>query len=196
MIPRRLISFNDKKMLIRHLQQLEDEDKRLRFGVVLKDEAIKNYVNNSWEEQDSIWFGCTSNGKVIAACHVAIDIKEAELGCSVDSDYRSRGLAQAMFDRAVTYLRAHDVKEVYMHCLTENAVMRHIAKKNDMTIVSCNGETDAKVLVEPATPLTTYHDAYLDRIAIYDMLIRSQTELYGKWLESFKYVKEKGTGIK
>jgi hypothetical protein len=65
-----------------------------------------------------------------------------------------------------------------MHCLTENQAMRHIAKKNDMVIVSLDGESDANVLVDPPTPVTVWEDAYLDKIAMYDMIYKKQMRLF------------------
>ena len=189
MIARKL-NVLDIEKLVDHLCSLQGEDRRLRFGVGLTDEAIRNYVEKSFKDEKSQWFGCDSKGKIVSACHVAIYNNEGELGCSVDKEYRGHGLAQEMFDRAVIYLRRNEITEVYMHCLTENQVMKHIAKKNDMVVVSCDGETDAKVKVEPPTPVTIYKDAYLDRVALYDMLIRSQSEVYERWLNAFKYARK------
>ena len=189
MIARKL-NVLDIEKLVDHLCSLQGEDRRLRFGVGLTDEAIRNYVEKSFKDEKSQWFGCDSKGKIVSACHVAIYNNEGELGCSVDKEYRGHGLAQEMFDRAVIYLRRNEITEVYMHCLTENQVMKHIAKKNDMVVISCDGETDAKVKVEPPTPVTIYKDAYLDRVALYDMLIRSQSEVYERWLNAFKYARK------
>lgn len=186
----RKLNHLDKENLIKHLCTLEGEDRRLRFGVLITDEAIRNYVDKSFDDDKSQWFGCDAKGKIVSACHVAIYNNEGELGCSVDKEYRGHGLAQEMFDRAVTYLRAHQITEVYMHCLTENSVMKHIARKNDMVVVSCDGETDAKVKVEPPSPVTIYKDAYLDRVAIYDMLIRSNSAMYERWLDAFRYARK------
>lgn len=190
MIPKKLSTSTDQLFVIEHLQRLRGEDRRLRFGGAVTDEFIERYVKESWDKEDSQWFGCISKWKIVSACHVAIYNGEAELGCSVDPKYRGRGLAQVMFDRAVTYLRTKDILNVYMHCLTENQVMRHIAQKNDMVVVSCQGESDAKVEVEAATPLTAYKDAYLDRMALYDMIIRNQSEMFDAFLEPF-YEKRK-----
>jgi RimJ/RimL family protein N-acetyltransferase len=189
MIARKL-NVLDIDKLKEHLCALQGEDRRLRFGVCLTDESICNYVDESFKDDKSQWFGCDSKGKIVSACHVAIYNNEGELGCSVDKEYRGHGLAQEMFDRAVIYLRRNEITEVYMHCLTENQVMKHIAKKNDMVVISCDGETDAKVKVEPPTPVTIYKDAYLDRVALYDMLIRSQSEVYERWLNAFKYARK------
>lgn len=169
----RKLSILDKTRIISHLQTLQGEDRRLRFGGVVTDEYIAGYVEKSFDI-DSKWFGVDHiDGHLVASCHVAIMNGTAELGCCVDEDYRGEGIAQQMFDRAVTWVRTKGITEVYMHCLTENAAMRHIARKNDMAVVSEYGESDANVHVEPGTPVTAIQDAYLDRIALYDMYFKN-----------------------
>ena len=161
-----------------HLTGLTGDDRRLRFGGLVSDEYINSYVERSLED-GSKWFGVDHiDGAIVAACHAAVYDGKAELGCSVDPQFRNNGLAQSMFDRAVTWLRTRGITEVYMHCLTENAAMRHIARKNNMAVVSCHGESDAKVEVELGTPATFIEDAYLDRIALYDMLFKNQIRTF------------------
>jgi RimJ/RimL family protein N-acetyltransferase len=171
MIPRKLSQL-DEDNLVAHLTSLKGEDRRLRFGGTVSDNFIEQYIHFSFDSK-SKWFGCEVDGKIIAACHAAVKDGDAELGCSVDKEFRGNGLAQEMFDRAVTWLRTQGVKEVFMHCLTENQIMRHIARKNEMTIVSEYGESDATVGIQPATTATVMKDAYLDRMVVYDMLIKT-----------------------
>ena len=177
MIPRKLKA-TDVKSIVLHLTSLKGEDRRLRFGGMVSDDYIIDYVEKSFLEGTSQWFGIDHiDGYIIAACHASIYDGQAELGCSVNPDYRSQGFAQLMFDRAVTWLRTKDIQEVYMHCLSENGAMKHIARKNDMTVVSEEGETDATVEVKPASPFTAMTDAYLDRIALYDMIFKNQMKI-------------------
>lgn len=171
MVPRKLTVL-DKDKIVEHLLSLQGEDRRLRFGAMVSDNFIENYVHSSFNTT-SKWFGCEEDGRIVSACHAAVFNNDAELGCSVDKEYRGHGLAQLMFDRAVTWLRTQGIKEVFMHCLTENQIMRHIARKNEMAVVSEDGETDAVVGIQPATPATLAKDAYLDRMALYDMLIKT-----------------------
>lgn len=177
MIPRKLKA-RDVNLIVVHLTGLKGDDRRLRFGGVVTDEYIIDYVEKSFLEGNSQWFGIDHiNGHIVAACHASIDEGNAELGCSVNPDYRNQGFAQLMFDRAVTWLRTKDITEVYMHCLSENGAMKHIARKNEMTVVSEQGETDATVEVKPASPFTAATDAYLDRIALYDMIFKNQMKV-------------------
>lgn len=168
----------DKYKLTNHLLSLRGEDRRLRFGGMVSDDYIKEYVAKSFNE-DSQWFGVDHiDGHLVAACHVAIVNGEAELGCSVDEDFRGEGFAQKMFNRAVTWLRVRGITHVFMHCLSENGAMKHIARKNDMILVSEHGETDAAVEVEPATPATYMEEAYLNRIALYDMYMKNNYRVF------------------
>lgn len=183
MLPRKL-NFLDKQKLLAHLQTLQGDDRRLRFGGMVSDEYIETYVNRTINDVDSKWFGVDHiDGRIVAACHVAITKGMAELGCSVDGAYRGNGLAQKMFDRAITWLRTKGIQDVCMHCLSENSVMKHIARKNDMAVVSEFGESDANVHLEPSTPLVHAVDAYADRMALYDMLLKNNIRIIRNMLE-------------
>lgn len=177
MLPRKLTVL-DKSKLITHLQSLKNEDRRLRFGGLVNDEYIESYVNSTCGLDDNKWFGVDDEGKIVAACHAAIMDDIAELGCSVDKEYRGSKLAQAMFDRAVTWLRTKGITDVCMHCLAENSVMKHIARKNDMSVVTEYGETDANVHLQPPTPVVHMIDAYADRMALYDMMLKTQIKFF------------------
>jgi RimJ/RimL family protein N-acetyltransferase len=173
----RKLTRQDQAALTRHLQGLTGEDRRLRFAATVNDDYIADYVNGAFAP-DSEWLGVDGEaGELIASCHVAIHAGEAELGCSVDPAHRGKKLAQGLFNRAITYLRAKGIRQVFMNCLTENQVMKHIAKKNDMAVVSCCGDSDARLTIEPPTPVTPLHDAYLDRMALCDSLIKGQFKL-------------------
>ena len=150
----------------------------MRFGMAVTDDYIKNYVEQTCDMSSNKWFGVENNGEIVAACHAAIIDDIAELGCSVDSNYRGHGLAQGMFDRAVTWLRSKGITDVCMHCLSENGAMKHIARKNDMVVVSDYGETDANVHLHPPTPFVHMADAYADRMSVYDMMLKNNIKIF------------------
>lgn len=190
MIPRKL-NFLDKEKLTTHLQALQGEDRRLRFGGMVNDEYIASYVEQTCDKPDNKWFGVDDEGKIVAACHAAIMNDAAELGCSVDKEYRGHRLAQLMFDRAVTWLRSRNITDVCMHCLSENHIMRHIARKNDMAIVTDMGETDANVHLNPPDPLVHIVDAYADRMALYDMMYKNNLKFMRQFIPKYWYDESK-----
>jgi RimJ/RimL family protein N-acetyltransferase len=182
----RKLTFLDKEKIVTHLQSLQGEDRRLRFGAVVTDDYIKGYVEKTCDIRNNKWFGVDDEDRIVAACHAAIINDIAELGCSVDKEYRGKQLAQGMFDRAVTWLRLRGITDVCMHCLSENQVMKHIARKNDMAVVSELGETDANVHLQPATPLVHVVDAYADRMALYDMMLKRNISIFRQMVDPLK----------
>lgn len=183
----RKLSILDKQRIINNLINLQGDDRRLRFGTMCTDDYIKDYVTKSFE-QESKWFGVDHiDGHLVATCHVAIYNGQAELGCCVDEGYRGEGLAQQMFDRAVTWLRTKGITDVCMHCLSENGAMKHIARKNDMAVVTEYGETEANVHLEPSTPVAHIADAYADRIALYDMVYKNNVKMMRSFMPKYWY---------
>lgn len=188
----RKLSILDKDKLISHLKSLQGEERRLRFGGAVTDDYIVKYVEQTCGVSDNKWFGVDHiDGHLVAACHTAIIGDAAELGCSVDSEYRGLGYAQDMFDRAVTWLRAKGITDVCMHCLAENSIMKHIARKNDMAVVTEGGESDANVHLQPPTPMVIVADQYADRIAVYDMVFKNNIKMMRSFLPKYWYDESK-----
>lgn len=184
----RKLSILDKDKIISHLQSLQGEERRLRFGGSVSDDYIAKYVEKTCDVKSNKWFGVDHiDGYLVAACHVAIIDSQAELGCSVDSEFRGLGYAQDMFDRAVTWLRTKGITDVCMHCLSENAIMKHIARKNDMAVVTEGGESDANVQLAPPTPAVLVADQYADRIAVYDMVYKNNVKLMRSFIPKYWY---------
>jgi ribosomal protein S18 acetylase RimI-like enzyme len=102
-------------------------------------------------EHDGLFAVHDGNLELVALVHVAPSGDSAELGLSVLPGWRGRGYGDALLRRAVTYLRNRGVREVFVHCLSENGAMMHLARKNGMRIVYSGGESDARLQLDAAT---------------------------------------------
>lgn len=183
MIPQRLLRANQCEMVKSHLKRLQGRDRYLRFSTMMPDDAIDQYVTQSWDS-DGAWFGVVEGDQVIAAVHVAFEDKDhtrAELGLSVDPDWRGKKLGHALFERAVVALKARNVQDVFMHCLSENAIVKHIARKNKMVMVSECGETDADLHLPPATVADVGTNLLVEQMAIYDNNVRSMSNAFKQY---------------
>lgn len=179
MIPRRLYHSVHKEMVKEHLVSLTDHDRYLRFGRIVTDENIYKYVEDSWRKPGNIWLGVIEKNHIVAAVHVARDTDtKAELGLSVHPQWRGKKLGQALFERAVIYLRSKQYREVYMHCLAENAVMKHIASKNKMKMFTEYGETEADLILPESTLFDGYTEVLTEQIALYDNGIRHASHAF------------------
>jgi len=137
--------------LAEHFLALGPEDRRLRFGTVLPDELVLQYVAGMDFERDEV-FGVTDHDlNIVGAVHVAFAGHAAELGLSVSEGARGRGIGNALFERAVVHLRNSGVRCAYMHCLAENQAVMHLARKHGMKIMYAGSESEAYLQLESAT---------------------------------------------
>ena len=148
-----------------HFTSLAPEDRRLRFGAAISDEALHAYVARIDFDRDGAFAVQDDDLRILAVVHVAHTGPTAEMGLSVLPGLRGQGLGQALFQRAVTYLRNKGTREAHVHCLTENGAMMHLARKSGMRIVYAGSESDARLELRPANAGTFMNEWLADRQA-------------------------------
>jgi GNAT superfamily N-acetyltransferase len=169
---KRLSSIN-RRALVAHFRALSNEDRRLRFGAGLSDSALTAYVGRIEFGRDAV-YGVYSNDLTLSGvAHVASGDDTAELGVSVLDGYRRHGIGSALFERAGIWACNHGARILFTHCLSENAVMMHIAKKSRMQIVSSSGEADAYLKLAPASVSTVTGEMLHDGTAVFDHALKS-----------------------
>ena len=195
MIPRKLTAF-DKQMLLEHFKiDIIGNDRRLRFGYEAPDDAVETYIDKSLEHfgVDNMWFVVDVSAidryagrKIIATCHVSMNRKTgtAEMGCTVSPDCRNKKIGQELFNRGITWARMAGAENVFMHCLSENKVIQHIAQKGGMTVVTIDpSEKESTIQVKQNRFEAGFKDYIMDQIAIYDAAVRQQTFFANKFLK-------------
>src|SRR2546421_2790073 len=142
--------------LLRHFLALDHNDRRLRFGAPLADSALRAYVARIDLERDAAFGVFDDELELAGVAHVARLEDEAELGISVLPKQRNRGIGGALLERAVLRARNWGVRALYIHCLRENEMMMHVARKRGMRIVTEQGEADAWLALAPADASTHF----------------------------------------
>jgi GNAT superfamily N-acetyltransferase len=160
-----------------HLLALPPEDARLRFGSAISAETIRKYVEGIDFDSDEV-FGVHGDGlTLVGAAHLAFNGDEAaELGVSVLPQQRGRGIGKALVARAAEHARNRKVRQLFMHCLAENAAMIHIARRASMDVVIDSGDADAHVALPPADSRSIQSEFLAERVALYDFALKSQVE--------------------
>jgi ribosomal protein S18 acetylase RimI-like enzyme len=142
----------DREALVAHFLALDAEDRRLRFGAPLPDERLREMVESIPFERDELFAVADNRMRLLGVVHVALGSGPAELGLSVLPEARGKGIGNALFTRAVMHLRNRGAKEVFVHCLSENTTMMHLAHKHGMRIEYAGSESDAFLRLErPST---------------------------------------------
>ena len=171
------LNSEDRPALLAHFLSLDAEDRRLRFGASIADIVVREYVARLQFGRDGLFAVRDVHGRVIAAVHVAITEGSAELGLSVDPKHRSRGNGGALFARAVDFLRNRGIREVFVHCLAENAAMRHLAVRHGMRLSSQGSESEGRMTLLPATPESHFREWLHDQQAAALTILRRNGQL-------------------
>lgn len=172
-VPRQL-SAADRPRLLSHFLALSAEDRRLRFGTAKNDDAVREYVEGIDFDTDGV-FGIHGESLELAGVgHVARFPNAAELGVSVLESHRGLGLGSALFERAHLHASTRFLPVLYMHCLTENRVMMHIARKSGMRIVSESGESDAYLELPRPDAGSAVRELLAERVALFDYAVKAQ----------------------
>ena len=157
-----------------HLRALDTEDRRLRFGLALPDAAIDDYVARIDFGRDAVFGVFDDRLQLVGAAHLARADAHAELGVSVLPGHRGRGIGGALLARAHVHARNWGIGALFMHCLTENGAMMHLARKQDMRIVAESGEADARLELPPASPSSIAQALFDERVGLFDYALKSQ----------------------
>ena len=164
----------DRDALTAHLLALSEDDRRLRFGTAASDATIRDYVARIDFGRDAAFGYFADDLSLGGVAHVAVFDGVAELGVSVLARYRRRGIGSALFARASAFARNHFIRTLFMHCLTENAAMMHIARKSGMKIVIDGGEADAHLELPLLDAGTIAAEFLQERLALFDYSLKAQ----------------------
>jgi len=160
-----------------HLKQLDSGDRRLRFGLALPDTGIDEYVERLDFDRDVVFAVHDDALRLAGAAHLARARAHAELGISVLPSGRGRGVGAALLARAHVHARNWGAQVLLMRCLTENAAMMHLARKQGMRVDAHGAEADAHLALPPASA-ASFAQAVLDeRVGLFDFALKSHYDL-------------------
>ena len=162
----------ERATLERHFLALSAGDRRLRFGAPMSDTAVHGYAAGIDFERDAVFGVSGDDLRLLGVAHLARALGHAELGISVLEDARGRGIGGALLARAHLRARNWGVHALFMHCLAENAAMVHLARKQDMAIVTSAGETDAWLGLPPADAGSHFGEVFEQRVALFDHALK------------------------
>jgi len=188
MVPRKLTPFDKQKLVDHFMSDIVANDRRLRFGYEAPDSSVEKYIEESLNDYGYInmWFVVEDGIKIIATCHVSMnrETNTAEMGCTVSLNYRNQKIGQELFNRGITWARMAGAENVFMHCLSENRAIQHIAKKGGMTVVTIDpSEKESTIQIKQNRFEAGFKDMIMDQIAIYDASIRQQQFFAKKFMK-------------
>jgi RimJ/RimL family protein N-acetyltransferase len=162
--------------IVRHLLRLPAQDRRLRFGLPMRDSSIGAYVRQIDFAHDPVFGIFGADLELWGVAHLALshDGDTAELGLSVDWAVRGTGYGYALLQRAVLHATNRGYRALFMHCLAENAIMMNLARKAGLSIVISSGEADGQLALGKPTQAGAIREVIQDQFALVDYLLKQQ----------------------
>ncbi|MDM0114806.1 GNAT family N-acetyltransferase [Variovorax sp. J22R133] len=194
LIPIRSVGPGERDRIARHLLALETHDRYLRFGYPATDEQIQTYVDALNFERDEIFGIYNRKLEIIAMSHLAFPPADqardcAEFGVSVSTHARGRGYGARLFERAEVSARNEGVGMLFIHALSENAAMLHIARKAGASVVRTGSESEAHLRLPEATLDSRISEIALDQFAEFDFRLKSRAKQFWDFLAGVQEVR-------
>ena len=177
-VPIRELHAGHAKEIHQHLLQLNDGDRRLRFGTQTSNKVIERYVGGLDFNKDVIFGIFDLNLNLVGMAHLAYlpeiegHARAAEFGVSVLPEGRLQGFGTALLQRSAVHSRNTRIETLYVHCLTSNKAMMHLAQKAGMSIEYAHGDADAYLKLPPANPSTIVEEAANEQWADMDYALK------------------------
>ena len=183
MVPIRSLGANHRARIARHLLALDRHDRYLRFGFAANDDQIQRYADGLNFERDEIFGIYNRRLELIAVAHLAFcaDTQPgdcAEFGVSVLESARGRGYGRRLFDRAAMHARNQGVSRMFIHALSENTTMLRIARNAGATVERDGSESEAHLLLLPATLDSRWTELVAEQLALTDYRIKVQVKQF------------------
>ncbi|PXW14554.1 GNAT family N-acetyltransferase [Paraburkholderia caballeronis] len=185
----RVLTSNDRDRLRAHFLSLDEEDRLLRFGQAAPDHVLESYVRGIDFTSDTVFGVFDRELQLVGVGHLAYlpangNGRTAEFGVSVLESARGQGVGSKLFERAAIRSRNTHVTTLYIHCLSRNSTMMHIAKKSGMKIEYAYGEADAYLSLEPADQNSIITEMLQEQAAVFDYALKRQARQASKLIES------------
>ena len=162
-----------REKIYKHLIRLSPEDRYLRFGYTVGNEAIKKYVDKI-SPDDNTFVIVNDDLQIIAMAHMSIDEnKIGEIGFSVNKECRKKNHATKLFQRALITAKVLGLTELYVVFLPENRAMRESAQKFGMEIQKVDGDMTGRKKLKQISPIELFEYAIAQQMNLFDFIVKA-----------------------
>lgn len=167
-----------------HLKNLQDEDRYTRFGYAASAAAIDAMILNMLYHQDQHHlFTYYLDNHIVGFGHLAREDADWELAVSVEHSYQGRGIANELMDHMIAWGKVHGVHSVFMHCISDNQRIQHLARKHGLkTMERVGHEITAQVKLPDPTVLDYTASFINEQRALVEDIAKLQQVWIKNWI--------------
>jgi RimJ/RimL family protein N-acetyltransferase len=178
-VPIREIGARYRDRIARHLLDLDERDRYLRFGYAANDRQIRQYADSLKFERDHVFGIFNRKLELVATAHLAYADDAgasgmAEFGVSVSGHARGRGYGTRLFERAAIHAVNDGVQTLFIHALSENIAMLRIARNAGATVERCGSESEAYLKLPEASFRSRLSELLKGQLGHMDYLLKTE----------------------
>ncbi len=196
-IPIRSLSPRHRDRIATHLLALPERDRYLRFGYAAGDAQIQRYVDGLDFDRDEVFGVFNRRLVLIALAHLAYPRpdqtagpKAAEFGGSVLPTVRGRGYGARLFEHAMLHARNRGLDTMFIHALSENTTMLHIARRAGAVVQRDGSESEAFLKLPQETLASRVEQWVGEGAAALDYPLKQQSRLVDGVLDMIGEVRQ------
>lgn len=173
---------HERDLYIAHLIRLDRQSRVDRFGMLMSDEALRHYAD------DSFWIGgivhaYVEDGLVRAAGELQGLLEfprtSAEAAFSVEEGWRQRGIGGQLFEAIRLSAKNRNLAALEIICHPGNRAMLALARRHGMQIVMEEGEVHGRARLDLRSASSLFDEAMGDASAAVSSIIDLQRNLSG-----------------
>ena len=190
-IPIRSLAPRHRDRIAAHLLALPERDRYLRFGYAAGDAQIQRYADGLDFDIDEVFGVFNRRLDLIALAHLAYPRpgqhagpSAAEFGGSVLPTARGRGYGARLFEHAMLHARNRGLDTLFIHALSENTTLLHIARRAGAVVQRDGSESEAYLKLPQETLASRVEQWVGDGAAELDYRLKQQSRLVDGFIDA------------
>jgi GNAT superfamily N-acetyltransferase len=159
-------------LLERHFAALGADDLRRRFCHTISPDGVAAWLDSLTPTGVSSYGIFNPALELVAVGQFGASGRDLDVGLSVLSPYRRKGLAAALLYRAASFARTRALTAVVVHCLADNGPMLSLARRIGMTVEISRGEADGRLQLRAGTALDFWNEIAYDQAGSAELVAR------------------------
>lgn len=175
----------------KHLKGLSEADRYTRFCYSVKDETIDQFILSMlYHFEDHHLFTATLGDEILGFGHLAREDDNWELAVSVEGAHQGKGVADKIMMFMIDWGTTRGVHSVFMHCITQNSKIQHLARKHGLRMVERDGaEVTSRVDLPIPTPMAYTAEYIREQNELFNQIKDLQSRLFAN-LNPMVYLKD------
>jgi GNAT superfamily N-acetyltransferase len=161
MISTCFLGITDYELYGSWLREQSEETLTTYFGTAAGSTYINHVVDGIVSNPEEHHFLVAQVGTTWAGVvHMArISEREMEFGIMVAEPYRNQGIADLLMSEAITWIRNRGFDTLYLHCVSWNRAMKHLAHKHGLVMYEDHGDAEVCTHIPPPSMISYAQEA-------------------------------------